>query len=102
MLETAFQSDAFQFDTLAFQINVVVPAVDETPARTAAGGPTGRKRKRQWELVYENERSPLRSRPSVVQAVTVGKTVIAAPVVEQAEEDDIEGLLMGALLFFDD
>lgn len=79
-METAFQADAFQFDVLAFQINVVVPAVDETPARTAAGGPTGTKHRKRY----------LFPTPEEIQAeemAIVGQALAAIP-----EEDDSEML----------
>lgn len=80
-METAFQADAFQFDVLAFQINVVVPATDTTPARTAAGGPTGVKHRKRYLF------------PTPEEVAAEEKAILAAAiksVVVEEEEDDEE------------
>lgn len=84
-METAFQADAFQFDTLAFQIIVTAPVEDTTAPRTAAGGPTGGAKHRKRYIFPSREQLEEQEREALAEA-------LGAPVQIIEEEDDSEML----------
>lgn len=88
-MDTAFQADAFQIDVLAFQIQVSVPAVDTTPARTAAGGPTGTKHRKRY-LFPTPEEIEAEERAVIAAA-------IQAPSNSEAEEAEMMDVLAAYL-----
>ena len=93
-MDTAFQADAFQND--AFQIFASVPAVDTTPARTAAGGPTGVRHRKRY-IFPTPEEIEAQEREVLAQAMK------AVPVaVEEADDEEMISALAAFLANEDD